>query len=97
MGAQGSAIVDFSTGLDHAEVAVTGQATYAGPPTNLVEAWLDPQQGDTTDNTVDAHIIAAALTTAYCKLPVAATGFTIGLASNAGMLYGKYNVSWVWN
>jgi hypothetical protein len=95
MADKGNTEVDFGAfpGTSRATVTVTGQAgILAG---SCVEAWLYPK--DTTDHTVDEHIVDGPLV--FAADIVAGVGFTIYAdASNSpdGVLYGKYSVGWVW-
>lgn len=95
MGATGTGTVDFgATGFGRATLVITGQAgILAG---SLAEAWLFP--ATTADHSVDEHIIDGPKVIAADV--VAGVGFTIyaEACDNPGsMLYGLYNVAWVWN
>lgn len=95
MGAQGTTTVDFGSfpGKSDTSVAVTGQGTILSG--SLVEAWILP--ATTADHSVDEHLVETIQVIAGNV--VASTGFTI-YAKNVGfgtMLYGLWNVGWVWN
>jgi hypothetical protein len=96
MGAQGHAIVDFgATYTTDASLAITGQAGILS--SSFVEAWLDGTQPATADHTPDEHVAEGPDLAVTCSDIVAATGFTIRLASGGPYSkYGKWNVSWVW-
>lgn len=94
MGAQGTAIVNFGAfpGAAMATIAVAGQAAIL--TTSAVEAWIRPQDA-TADHSVDEHVAAPMAVKAGSI--VAATGFTISCESLNGLLYGTFNLNWVWN
>lgn len=73
MGAQGTAVLDFSASDDlaHTTVVITGQAGIVAG--SLVEAWIRPV--DTADHTADEHLVAPIKVLAANI--VAGTGFTI--------------------
>lgn len=93
--ATGSASLNFGAfpGSSHTTVAVTGQAAILAA--SLVEAWLLPAA--TVDHSTDEHVVESLRVMASDI--VAGTGFTIhGVNSGQGdaMLYGVFNVGWVW-
>lgn len=94
MGAQGTAVLDFSSALgDYASVAVTGQAAILA--TSKVEAFF---MGSTTvDSDEEDHLMAAHNVKLVCGIPVAGTGFTIYAFVEQGLTKNTFNVSWVWN
>jgi hypothetical protein len=107
MATQGTALLDFGAfpGASDASVAVTGQSSIAG--SSLVEAWLFPAATD--DHSADEHLVETLRVLAGNV--VAGVGFTIigalGSPQNAAqwptaggigtLIYGKWNVAWVWN
>lgn len=94
MGAQGTAIIDFSTTpSDEATVTVTGQAgIIAG---SHVEAFV--MRESHTDNDVDEHEMLATLGRMVCGNIVAGTGFDIKCELIGLLAINKFNVRWVWN
>lgn len=85
-------------------VQVSGQATILS--SSLVEAWILPAV--TTDHSVDEHWVDPPEVVAGSV--VAGTGFTIygvfkrrsdavpaPVRGASPMIYGKWNVAWVWN
>jgi hypothetical protein len=95
MGTQGSTVIDFGAFPSYdATVVITGQGAISGG--SLVEAWIDPTQGATTDHTVDEHVVEGIQVT--CTNIVPGVGFTIrAVLLGYGPTYGQYRVSWVWN
>ena len=96
MGAQGTALIDFGAfpGKSDASVNVTGQVGIASG--SLVEAWALPAQ--TADHSADEHRVETLMVLAGSI--VAGTGFTLYGANNGRgdtMLYGQWNLAWVWN
>lgn len=96
MGAQGTATLDFGAfpGADTATVAVTtGTGIVAG---SLVEAWT--VLADSVDHSADEHLVEQLDVSAGAI--VAGAGFTVyGVCTGVGdvMVYGKWNVGWVWS
>lgn len=93
MSSQGSAVIDFGAfpGSTNTSLAITGQTGIAG--TALVDAWLTPK--DTADHSLDEHVIEPPNILAGSV--VTDTGFTIYASTTDGLVYGLWNVSWVWN
>lgn len=95
MGAQNIATLDFGTfpGKSDASVVITGQASILAG--SLVEAWLLPAA--TADHSADEHLIETL--DVFAGNIVAGTGFTIyGINEGFGtLIYGQWNVAWVWN
>jgi hypothetical protein len=94
MGATASAIIDFGAAFtDLATVVITGQTNILS--SSKVEAYLDPTQPDTPDHSSDEHVYAEI--DVRCSAIVAGTGFTINArARGPYMMYGKWNVTFVW-
>lgn len=94
MGAQGTAVIDFGAypGQGQTSVAVTGQAAIL--TTSACEAWIRPQDA-TADHSLDEHVVENIRLTAGSI--VAGTGFTIYGEALVGVVYGTFNVNWVWN
>jgi hypothetical protein len=101
----GTATLDFGAfpGKTDASVAVTGQTgILAG---SLVEAWIFP--ATTVEHSVDEHLLEDIRIVAGNV--VAGTGFTIyGILpssvfndnqnnDNVPLLYGRWNIAWVWS
>lgn len=95
MATVGHAIIDFgATPTDSASLVITGQAGILAA--SFVEAWLDGTQAATVDHSSDEHIYAEI--DVRCQNIVPATGFTIvARARGPYMMYGQWNVSWVWS
>lgn len=95
MGAQGTTTLDFGAfpGKSDASIAVTGQTGILVG--SLVEGWLLPAA--TADHSADEHLVETIDIRAGNI--VAGTGFTIyGINEGFGtMIYGQWNVAWVWN
>lgn len=95
MGAQGTATLNFGAfpGDSDTSVAITGQTGIQS--TSLVEAWILPAA--TADHSADEHLVET-LDVVAGNI-VAGTGFTIyGINEGFGsMIYGQWNVAWVWN
>lgn len=94
MGAQGTVTLDFGAfpGASDVTVAVTGQAAILAG--SLVEAWVFPAA--TTDHSADEHLVETL--DVYAGNIVAGTGFTVyGISEGSGLIYGKWNIAWVWN
>lgn len=111
MGAQGTATLNFGAfpGSTDAVVTVTGQAGIASG--SLVEAWILP--ATTADHSADEHwvdppdifagnIVAGTGFTIYGRIRNSAevddstTGGKWG-SKNAPLIYGTWNIAWVWN
>lgn len=91
----GQVEVDFGAfpGAGSATVAVTGQTGILA--STLVEAWVFPKA--TADHSADEHWVESIKVVAGGV--VAGTGFTIyamNTAPGSTMLYGRFNVAWVW-
>jgi len=96
MSAQGTTTINFGAfpGSPDASVALTGHTGIAAG--SLVDAWVFPAATD--DHSVAEHYIDPPVIIA--GEVVAGTGFTIrGFSQEGGidLLYGAYNVAWVWN
>lgn len=105
MPGQGTATLDFGTfpGATDASVAVAAPTIAAG---SLVEAWIFPAV--TADHSADEHWVDPP--EVFAGNVQAGVGFTIygvlkkrteiGPASravDAPLIYGKWNIGWVWN
>lgn len=100
MASQGTAVIDFGAfpGKMDASVTITGQAGIVSG--SLVEAWIRPVAS--SDHSIDEHRIESLKVVANDI--VAGTGFTITgynvnqvICGRAGLIYGQWNVAWVWN
>jgi hypothetical protein len=90
---QGTSTIDFSTGLNEAAIAVTGQAAILA--TSTAEAFI--MADDTTSgHSANDHRYFSALVGLSCGTPTAATGFTI-YARSTEKLNGTFKVRWVWS
>jgi hypothetical protein len=92
MGATASAVIDFGAfpGSQSAEVVITGQALIIAG--SQVDA--DIRAVATADHSVDEHLHENIKVDAHSI--VASTGLTIRAHCLNGLLYGTYNVYWVW-
>jgi len=88
----GTTTLDFTTTPSStASVAVTGQTGIA--TTSYVQVWV---QGDSTSsNSVDSHLLFAALSGIIAKTLVAGTGFTIE-AIVPTKATRQFQVRWQW-
>ena len=94
MSTQGTAVVDFgANGATDASIAVTGQGGFTAG-TNLAEAWINPVAS--ANNTADNHWVEE-FHTPLCSDQITGVGFTIRVRPRLGLLFGKYNLAWVWN
>lgn len=96
MPGNGQTTVDFGAwpgGLD-AQATITGQTGIVAG--SNVEAWLFP--ATTADHTPDEHRLDGVVVSADKASIVDATGFTINavVREPGFLLYGLYNVGWVW-
>jgi hypothetical protein len=99
MGATGRAVIDFgpAPGGDSASVVITGQTGISTAPLSFVEAWIDATvPGGTVDHTNDEHSMADAEVGITCQTIVVGVGFTIVAAVQEQIVYGKFNVAWIW-
>lgn len=90
---QGSTTIDFGAfpGKTDVKVSITGQtAILAG---SLVEAWVMPVA--TTEHSADEQWVDKPEVIALNV--VASTGFDIQAIAKNNLLYGRYNIGWVWN
>lgn len=89
---QGTATLDFSTGLNEAQVAVTGQASILG--SSKAEAYI---MGDDTSSghTASDHRYVGLWLALTCGTPTVGVGFTI-YGRSSEELEGTYTVRYVW-
>lgn len=101
MGATGTILLDFGAfpGKSDASVAVTGQAAIAAD--SKIEAWIMPAA--TVEHSADEHLVETLKVIAGNI--VAGTGFTIygfnhsqivNPKGTTPMIYGRWNIGWVW-
>lgn len=101
MGSQGSTSLNFGAypGANSATVDVTGQTGFTAA--SAVEAWIFPKA--TAEHSVDEHRIeeldvkAAYQADGTIRIYGQQSGVPIGSRGpNGHMLYGNFNVGWVW-
>lgn len=102
MGASGTVLLDFGAapGASDTSLDVIGQTAILSG--SLVEAWIFP--ADTADHTADEHWVEELMVSA--GKVVAGVGFTIygvhrpatnGTDGSGTLIYGEWNIGWVWN
>ena len=94
MGAQGTAILDFtSTPSEEASIAVTGQTGIVAG--SHAEAFWMVESTAGNDN--DDHEQGAIMCPLVCSDVIAGTGFTIRARPLNALGRDTFNIRWVWN